>query len=121
MSAQRRAGLIQLKIDGEILDAKGDFSYNLGAPKRDPVIGSDGVHGYRETPQVPFIEGAITDRGNLKVSQIVKGKDLTVSLTLGNDKMITLNGAWFAGEGTGSTAEGEIAVRWEGLSAEEVS
>ncbi len=120
MADQRRAGLIQLKINGETLDAKGNFSYNLGAPKREPIVGSDGVHGYREVPQVSFIEGAITDRGTLDVSQLVRGKDLTVTLTLGNDKMITLNDAWYSAEGTGSSDEGEIAVKWDAFSAEEV-
>ncbi len=119
MANQRVAGLIQLAVNGEQYDAKGNFSYNLGAPKREAVVGSDRVHGFRETPQVAFIEGAITDRGSLDVSQLVGGEGLTVTLTLGNGKMIVLRNAWFAGEGTGSSEEGEIAVRWEG-SAEEV-
>jgi hypothetical protein len=117
---QRRAGTIQLAVGGEIQDAKGGFSYNLGSPKREAIIGSDRVHGFRETPQVGFIEGAITDRGSLDLAQLVGGANLTVSLTLGNGKMIVLRDAWFAGEGTGSSEEGEISVRWEG-NAEEVS
>lgn len=121
MATQRRAGLIQLQVDGEIQDAKGSFSYNLGHPKREAVVGSDGVHGYKETPQVAFIEGAITDRGTLDLEALVTGSDLTVTLTLGNDKVISLGGAWFAGEGTGSTEEGEIPVRWEGKIAKEIS
>ncbi len=121
MADQRRAGLIQLQVNGEIQDAKGSFSYNLGRPKRDAIIGSDAVHGFRETPQIAFIEGAITDRGTLDLDALASGKDLTVSLLLGNGKMIVLRDAWFAGEGTGTTEEAEIAVRWEGANAEEVS
>lgn len=121
MADQRRAGLIQLKVNGEIQDAKGTFTYNLGKVKRDAIVGADRPHGYKETPQVPFIEGAITDRGNLDVGALAIGKDLTVTLDLANGKVIVLSEAWFAGEGTASTEEGEIAVRWEGVSAEEVS
>ncbi len=121
MSNQRRAGLIQLQVNGEIFDAKGSFSYNLGRPKREAIPGADGIHGYKETPQVAFIEGAITDRGSLDVAALVSGKDLTVTLTLGNDKVIVLRDAWFAGEGTGTSEEGEISVRWEGANAEEIS
>ena len=121
MANQRRAGLIQLQVNGEIYDAKGSFSYNLGRPKREAMPGSDGIHGYKETPQVAFIEGAITDRGTLDVAAVVSGRDLTVTLTLGNDKVIVLRDAWFAGEGTASTEDAEIAVRWEGASAEEIS
>ncbi|HET9063675.1 MAG TPA: phage tail tube protein [Candidatus Binatia bacterium] len=121
MADQRRAGLIQVQVNGEISDAKGSFTYNLGRPMREAIVGSDGIHGYKETPQVAFIEGAITDRGTLDLATLVGGRDLTVSLTLGNGKLVVLRDAWFAGEGSGSTEEAEITVRWEGANAEEVS
>jgi hypothetical protein len=110
-----------VQVNGEIYDAKGSWSYNLGRPKREAVIGADGVHGFKETPQAAFIEGAITDRGTLDLGALATGRDLTITLTLGNDKVVSLTGAWFAGEGTGTTEEGEVAVRWEGANAEEVS
>ena len=121
MADQRRAGLIQVQIQGEIQDAKGSWSYGLGRPKREAIIGSDGVHGFKETPQVAFIEGAITDRGTLDLAALVTGKNQTVTLTLGNGKVIALRDAWFAGEGTASSEEAEIPVRWEGANAEEIS
>jgi hypothetical protein len=119
--SQRRAGLIQLQVNGEIHDAKGSFSYNLGRPMREAMIGADRVHGYKETPQIAFIEGAITDRGTLDVAALASGRDLTVTLSLANGKVIVLRDAWFAGEGTASTEEAEIPVRWEGSNAEEIS
>ncbi len=121
MADQRRAGLIQVKISGEIQDAKGEFSYNLGRPKREAIIGSDGVHGYKETPQQAYIEGAITDRGTLDLAALVTGRDQTITVSLSNGKTIVLSDAWFAGDGTGNTGESEIAVRWEGANAEEIS
>lgn len=121
MANQRRAGLIQLQVNGEVYDAKGAFSYNLGRPLREAVVGADGVHGFKETPQVAFIEGAITDRQTLDLATLVSGVDLTVTLKLGNGKVVVLGGAWWAGEGTGGSEEAEIAVRWEGSSAEEIS
>ena len=120
MANQRVAGLIQLQTNGEVLRAKGAFTYNLGKPMREAVTGSDGVHGYKETPQVAFIEGAITDAGDIDLGVLATLRDATVNLKLGNGKMVVLNLAWFAGEGTGNTEEGEIGVRWEGQSAEEV-
>lgn len=119
--AQRRAGMIQLTIGGVQHDAKGNFSYNLGRPVREAVVGADSVHGYMEKPQVAFIEGEITDRGTLDLAALVETKDTTVALVLGNDKVIMLRDAWFAGEGTGNSEEGNIAVRFEGKSADEVA
>ena len=119
--AQRRAGLIQVQINGEIQDAKGNWSYNLGRPMREAIIGADRVHGFKETPQVAFIEGEITDRGSLDLASLVGLQDTTVTLTMQTGKMFVLTEAWFAGDGAASTEEAAIAVRFEGFSGEEIS
>lgn len=113
MPSQRVAGLIQLQSQGTILDAKGNFTYNLGIPKREAVIGSDRAHGFTEKPQVAFIEGMITDSGTLDLAALAGGDDLTITLTLGNGKVIVLGSAYYAADGNGTSEEGEIAVRWE--------
>jgi len=121
MATQRRAGLIQVQVNGEIFDAKGAWSYNLGRPLREAIIGADRVHGFRETPQVCFIEGEITDRGALNVAALAVIEDATVTLTLASGKVVVLREAWFAGDGTVSTEEANITVRFEGASAEEIT
>jgi hypothetical protein len=119
MADQRRGGKIQVQSDGEVYDAKGNWTYNLGKPKREAIIGADGIHGYKETQQVPFVEGEITDRRDLSLAKLVTLKDATVTLALANGKTVVLRSAWYAGEGDGSTEEGNIKVRFEGLSANE--
>lgn len=119
--SQRRGGIIQFQVAGVIQDAKGNFTYNLGRPVRETLVGSDKVHGFSEKPQPCFIEGEITDRGTLDLAALVEAQDVTVSLELANGKVVILRDAWFAGEGTGNTEEGNIAVRFEGRNAEEVS
>lgn len=120
MASQRRAGIVYLKVNGEIQDAKGNFNYNLGKPKREAIVGADTVHGYKETPQVAFIEGEITDRGTLDLEALVTMDDATITLELSNGKVVVLHQAWFAGEGTVGSEEANIAVRWEGKSGEEI-
>lgn len=117
---KRVGGIIELKIDGQTHSAKGNFTYNLGVPKRDAVVGADAVHGYKETPQVAFIEGEITDRSTVSLDKLTRTSDATIMLRLANGKLIVLRNAWFAGEGTGNTEEGNIGVRFEGMSGEEV-
>lgn len=119
MSNQRRGGIISLQTNGVIQDAKGAFTYNLGRPKREAIVGADRIHGYKETPQVGFIEGAITDRKDLDTDSILNFKDGTVTLQLANGKVVALREAYYAGDGTGNTEEGEMPVRFEGV-AEEV-
>lgn len=116
----RRAGRIFFKVDGTQYDAKGSFSYNLGEDKRDAIVGADGVHGYGTTVQVPFIEGAVTDRPDIDLKSVLKLDGVTVTLELANGKTIVLRDAWWAGEGTVTTEAAEIPARFEGLSAEEM-
>lgn len=48
----RIGGVISLKVDGDMYFAKGNFTYNIGIPRKEGVVGSDRVHGYKETPQI---------------------------------------------------------------------
>lgn len=122
MANSRIGGLIFLKVDGQLLKAKGSFTYNLGLPKREAVMDAGGgVAGYKESPQVPFIEGAITDYAELDLGALLKTKDATVTLDLANGKTIVLRDAYFASEGDATSEEGEVAIRFEGFSAEEVA
>ncbi|MHC8366297.1 phage tail tube protein [Pseudomonas sp. ZT5P21] len=118
---KRVGGIISFKVDGDMYFAKGDFTYNLGKPKREGVVGSDRVHGYKETPQIPFIEGEITDRNEMSLETLLGIKDATITLELANDKVIVLREGWYASEGTVNTGEGNVPARFEGMSAEEVS
>jgi len=118
--SHRRAGIIFLKINGEVQDIKGSATYNLGRPKREAMLGADGIHGYSEVPQVPFIEGEITDRADMDVAAFLNTTDATITIELANGKVITLREAWYAGEGTVGTDEANIQFRFEGMSAEEV-
>ena len=121
MADQRRAGLIIVQIDGEIMDAAGDFEYNLGAPKREALIGADRVHGFKETPQVAYIAGKIRDRKTLDLSKLVNKSDATVTLQLAVGKIFVLRDGWFAGDGTATSADAELEVRFEGISGEEIA
>lgn len=116
----RRAGRIFFKVDGVQHDAKGNFTYNLGKGKREGIPGADRVHGYKETVQVPFIEGEITDSFDLDLEELLLLDGVTVTLELANGKNILLRDAWYAGDGNGQTEEANIQVRFEGLEAEEI-
>lgn len=119
--AQRRGGTIEFKIDGQLMDAKGDFTYNLGRPKREPIVGADGIHGYKEMPQVASIEGEITDRGTLDLDTVLQATAATVTLTLANGKIIVLKDAWYGGDGTVNSGEGNVQILFQSNSADEVS
>ena len=113
-------GLVQIKIDGVLYSAKGSFDYNLGSEKREAIVGHDGVHGYKALPQVPYIEGTITDSAELSLAALTTVTQATVTLDLANGKTVVLNEAWYAADGKGSSEEGELEFRFEGVSAQEL-
>lgn len=119
--ARRVGGTIFIKVDGQQYDAKGSFTYNLGAPKRDAVIGHDALHGFKEIPQEAYCEGEITDRIELDVKALCNITDATVTLELANGKTVVFKNAFFSGEGNVQTEEGNIAVRFTGESGREIT
>lgn len=118
---RRVGGIIFLKVDGELFQAKGEFTYNIGVAKREAIVGQDSVHGFSEVPQVPYIEGSITDNDELNLETLLNTRDATVTLELANSKVIVLREAFFAADGNVTTTEGEIEVRFEGIRGEEVA
>lgn len=118
--AQRLSGTINLQVDGVPYNVVGSFTYNLGRPMREGLVGHDRVHGFKELPKIAFIEGEIRDQPGLDVGALQNVTNATVTLTLAVGKVVVLRDAWFASEGDVGTEEANIAVRFEGLSAEEV-
>ena len=122
MAENRKGGTIFFKVNSVLRDAKGSFTYNLGAMKREPILNADGtVAGYKETPQVPRIEGMITDQGDLILSDFINIENETITLELANGKVIDQRNSWYAGDGDVTTEEGEIQVLFHGLSSEETN
>ncbi len=115
----RRAGKVFLKIDGVMQSAKGNFTYNLGGEKREGIVGADGIHGYKSTPKIPFIEGEITDNSDLDLNTLTNLDGVTVTLELANNKVVVLSDAWYAADGDVQTEEANIQIRFEGMKCEE--
>ena len=111
-------GILQLAVDGQRYDAKGSFKLNAGALKREAVVGAERVHGYKVTPQTPYVEGMITDRGDLDLVELANVTNATVTVILRNGKTFVLRDAWYAADGELTTEEGEFNVRFEGLTGE---
>jgi hypothetical protein len=120
MPEARIGGMLKVSVNGEILYAKGEFTYSLGLPLKSGIVGQDTVHGYTEKPQLPFIEGTITWHSGMSLTGLVGTKDATVTLELANSKTIALYKAWYADTGEGTSGENEVKCRFESKAAEEI-
>lgn len=111
-------GIITVSVNGERLQARGNWSFNLGLPMREPVVGADGIHGVKTTPQIGFIEGAITLNPGQSMTDLLGLTGATVTLEFAS-RTIAATDAYFSGPGSASTDEGEMAVRFEGTFKEQ--
>ena len=117
----RHAGVLYFKVDGRQYDARGNFTYSLGPPKREAIVGPSGVYGYKEMPQAPYIEGEVVDARALDVAALQSVTEATVTIELANGKTVVLRDAWYAADGTVGTEDANVQIRFEGKSAEETS
>ena len=120
--ARRVGGIISFKIDNVAYNAKGSFTYGYGFETRETISGSDRVHGYKSMVTPPFIEGEITDAGDIDMIAFAGLTNATVSLELGNGKTFALYEAHNLNQDgvSGETEEGNIAFRFEGTRAQDV-
>lgn len=117
----RVGGLIYFKANGKQFSCKGSWDYNLGEVKRDAVVGSDGMHGFKELPQAPRITGTITDNSDMDLAQdLLNITDETLTLELNNGKTVVMRNGFFTGSGDVATEEGEISAEFSGLSCVEI-
>ena len=114
------AGINGVTIDGVRYAVKGSVTYNLGKHRRESVVGLDGVHGTKKTPQVCFCEATFTDQADLDLEALLTMEGVEVVWSLFNGKTVVFHNADFAGEGTVNPEEGEIPCRFEAESAEEI-
>ena len=121
MANNMRGGIAYLQIDGELYEIKGNWTYNLGQPKRTAIVGTSDVHGFSEKPQPGVLEGKITDSAGLSLTRLMSIRDATITLALANGKTAVFRSAWWAGDGNVTTDEGEIDARFESRRAEELT
>lgn len=114
----RVAGLITIQANGIVLNAVGSFTYNLGQPKREYLVGPSGLQGYKELPQIGSIEGEIRDSQEIVITDILNLVDAVITLTIASGKIIMCSNAAYCADGNGETEEGNIEFKVEGLCEE---
>lgn len=116
----RIAGTAFLRVDGQQYALKGNLTLSIDPFIREGLAGMDGVHGYKETPQVPHITCDISDLGGMSLQTLRSICNSTVTAELGNGKTYLLRGAWTAAIMDLNVADGQVTVNFQGLAGEEI-
>jgi len=120
MACRRIAGVAFVYVDGRQYPLRGNLVISIDTIERTGVAGQDGVHGFTETPRVPWIEGDFSDIGGLSLMSLQAMCDTTVTAELANGKTYILRNAWTSTAREFNAADGQATVRWEGMAAEEL-
>lgn len=114
------AGVAYVRVNGNQLPLKGNFTVSPSSVERSGIAGQDGVHGYQELPRVPFIEGDLSTRPEVSFETLERIVDETVTAELVNGKTYVLRSAWCKSAFEINTHDGMSRVRFEGLSCDEI-
>jgi len=120
MACRRISGVAYLFVDGTQYPLRGNLTISIDTIERTGVAGQDGIHGFTETPRVPFIEGDFSDIGGLSLLSLQAMCDVTVTAELANGKTYILRNAWTSTAREFNAADGQATVRFEGMAAEEL-
>lgn len=121
MANKRIAGIAYVKVDGRQYPLRGSFTVSPSPTERNGIAGQDYVHGYSEMPRVPYIEGDISTTQEVSEEMLSAIEDATITAELANGKVYVLRNAWTKSAHEINTKDGQIRVRWEGLSCDELN
>jgi hypothetical protein len=116
------AGIGTLTVDGNQMALRSNLQVMPDAAEREGLAGMDGVHGYRETPKVPFIECDISLSSLSAVTDLLEtviGAS-TVVAEFADGRTFQLNQAWYRGNSEVSGTDGLWRARFEGISCTEI-
>lgn len=119
-NSQIVGGPIAIYIDGVKIRCKSGAEYSLGVPQITPVMGVDGKHGDKETPEAPYLKVTTTDTADLDLKALLTKRNATVFMEKRNGKGVTFSDCSISPSGALTTEEGEVPLSIYARFAEEV-
>lgn len=107
-----------ITVAGRRLASKEGAKLGYGNMERSAVMGDAGVLGYQEKPGVPYVECTIQHNADTSLQEFADMTDVTVSFDTDTKRSYVLRNAWCAK--ALEMDKGEVALRFEGMSCEEV-
>jgi len=119
MASQRIAGIVYVKVTSpagtQQLEIRGKWKVVPTPTEKEGIAGQDGVHGYKEMPKVPFMEGDVTNGRSFDPRVLDGADDITATAELANGQVWVGVSGWRAGVSEIDTEEGSIPLKLEFL------
>jgi len=112
--AQRVAGTMYVKVDGEQLEISGGFECPGMDVKREAVMSATGVAGYKETAIKPYIKMTAVFVAEFPLETLQTNTEMTITCELANGRVYTLSGAFVENEMPAKADDGTIDIEFAG-------
>ena len=118
--ALRIAGTAFVTVNGEQIPLRGNLTIQSSAFERTMLAGQDGIHGYQEIPSVQFVEGDFSTIPQLLMEELDGQVNETVVVQAANGRIYSFTEAMCKAGSEPNLLDGQVRIRWECVSAEEI-
>lgn len=115
----RIGGILSVRFDGELVQAGAEWEIMLDVPKKEGKAGAATVVGYTEKVSIPGVKGTVTKNPDLDLRKLFGATNATVTVEAPDGTGFVLQEAWFSGDPTLATAEGDVPFEFQGISMTE--
>lgn len=114
------AGTVYFKIDGNQYSLRGNIDIDPAVKMREPIVGADGYHGHKTTPQAPFFTIELSDLPELSIRSFEEMTDVTCTIQLESGKTYLLRNACCEKAPNLNPTEGSLSLKFFGPEFEEI-
>lgn len=113
-------GRIRISLKGKLLRSKAGAKLNLGGVQRNAVLGDSGPLGFSEETMPPSIEGVIMHTAGTDLEELKAITDENIPFETDTGVTYVLRNAWLENTVELTGGEGEVPVKFVGITAEPV-
>ena len=114
-------GRVRVSTSGNLLRSKSGAKLSLGGVERPSVEGDSGPLGFTEKTMVPFVECVIAHTSDTDLEELKSMTDETVTFETDTGVTYVLRNAWIENVIELAGGDGEVSLKFSGMSAEKVS
>lgn len=111
---RRIAGTSFFKVDGEQLELNGKAEAPLTDKKRETLVSSTGVAGYKEEHRVPYLKATFFVPPGFPREKLATNDNMSITTEFANGTVYTLSGAYVVGEPSYDSEAGTAEYEFNG-------
>lgn len=120
MALKRVAGACFVKRDGVQYSVRGSLNIDPLSVVREPMVGMDGPHGYKETPKMPSISVSVTKNEELSLTAFRNVTGSTITAEVADGTVYVLSDAFQSGDLQLNADDGTVTLTFHGRTMTEI-